>query len=351
MFLANENLYFYCKGMVRIGAAVVKRIIYFCNADPTPQGGIKIIYRHAELLTSLGANAFVIHPQDLNFSIDWFRHNTQILRENRLNPKEDFIIIPEIWAGRIWAGMLSDLTAKGLAPRFGIFVQGGYLTHPPAPESVGVFNRAYSAADLVLTISEDTAKMVKINYPAIDVAKIIRVQWSIHDRFFAGGRQAQDRQKRTITYMPRKMKEHSLRVIHALRQSLPSWWSIHEIHNVSEETVATLLSGSDIFLSFSELEGLPLPPMEAALAGNLVIGYTGQGAREYWKDPNFVEVDQGNIGKFVTETLKAVHMIDAGEFNYDDLKHGIQQLNERYSLASEVERLKSVKDRIAQFYR
>ena len=35
-----------------------------------------------------------------------------------------------------------------------------------------------------------------------------------------------------------------------------------------------------IFLSFSSLEGLGLPPVEAALAGNHVIGYTGEGGNE-----------------------------------------------------------------------
>ena len=40
---------------------------------------------------------------------------------------------------------------------------------------------------------------------------------------------------------------------------------------------------------------LPLPPTEAALAGNQVIGYTGEGGGEYWKKPIFTEIKTGEI--------------------------------------------------------
>ena len=34
----------------------------------------------------------------------------------------------------------------------------------------------------------------------------------------------------------------------------------------------------------SNLEGLGLPPLETAIAENKVIGYTGEGGKEYWKE-------------------------------------------------------------------
>ena len=62
---------------------------------------------------------------------------------------------------------------------------------------------------------------------------------------------------------------------------------------------------SKIFLSFSHLEGFGLPPIEAAIAGNKVIGYTGRGGSEYWKKPIFTEIPHGNISKFVYEIFKS----------------------------------------------
>ena len=319
----------------------MKRIIFFCPANEHPTGGVKVIYQHAELLTSLGANAFVLHPDKPEFTWDWFMHNTQMLRNCDLDPLHDFIIIPEIWAVT-----LGEMFLNAAAPRFGIFVQGGYLTHPHLLEYRDLYSAVYSAAKLVLTISEDTTEIVRLNYPQIKPDRIVRVQWSIHDRFMGKTRPTGANPSGRIAYMPRKMKDHSLRVVHALLQHLPDSWTITPIENVSEATVAAMLAESDIFLSFHELEGLPLPPMEAALAGNLVIGYTGQGAKEYWTAPNFIEVRQGDIRNFVNETLQAVQRFDNHSFSYEDLEPGIKKLREFYSPDAEKEKLQLALDRI-----
>ena len=51
---------------------------------------------------------------------------------------------------------------------------------------------------------------------------------------------------------------------------------------LTEVQVAALLQRSRIFMAFSHLEDCRLPPLEAALSGNQVIGDTGRGAKEYW---------------------------------------------------------------------
>lgn len=51
------------------------------------------------------------------------------------------------------------------------------------------------------------------------------------------------------------------------------------------------------------MEGLPLPPVEAALAGNKVIGYTGEGGKEYWKKPIFTEIKTSEIKNFCNAIL------------------------------------------------
>ena len=319
----------------------MKRIIFFCPANQHPTGGVKVIYNHVECLTSLGANAFVFHPDNPDYTCDWFAHNAPMMRNFDIDPLRDFIILPEFWAATLGEFFLTP----GM-PRFGVFVQGGYLTHPHLLELRNLYSAVYSAARLVVTISEDTTQIVRLNYPQIASDRIVRVQWSINDRFMGSNRPIGAKPYRTIAYMPRKMKDHSLRVIGALMQHLPGSWTIMPIENVSEADVAAMLSKSDIFLSFNELEGLPLPPMEAALAGNLVIGYTGQGANEYWIAPNFIEVRQGDIRNFVTATLEAVQQFDNQAFSYKDLQRGIKKLRETYSPNVEREKLRILIDRI-----
>ena len=47
------------------------------------------------------------------------------------------------------------------------------------------------------------------------------------------------------------------------------------------------------------MEGFGLPPLEAAIAGNKVIGYDGISGKEYWKKPIFTEIENGNLLNFV----------------------------------------------------
>ena len=63
-----------------------------------------------------------------------------------------------------------------------------------------------------------------------------------------------------------------------------------------------------------------MPPLEAALAGNCVIGYTGEGGNEYWQEPFFIKINSGEINKFVS---KIIEKIDKSNFKKDFSKKKI----------------------------
>ena len=50
-----------------------------------------------------------------------------------------------------------------------------------------------------------------------------------------------------------------------------------------------------------------LTSLEAALAGNHVIGYTGEGGNEYWQNPLFTKINSGEINKFVLKIVEKVN--------------------------------------------
>jgi hypothetical protein len=318
------------------------RIIYLSPADNVPTGGIKVIYRHAEMLSALGADAFVLHPFDSAFRCTWFTHATRFLDSLLLDPQTDLVVIPELWAGVFGPQCLQQ------SVRYAVFVQNGYLSQPFLPQlTPALMDTVYRGADLVLAISDDTAEMVKLNYPGLDPARVVRTRYSVGERFLSARASTQvPCRGQTITYMPRKMGMHAVRVVFALSQHLPPGWRITPIQNVDEATCATMLFASSIFLAFSEFEGLPLPPLEAALAGNLVIGYTGQGAREYWDAPNFQEIHQGDIRGFVAAATHAAREIDAARLTRADLAPVIDRLTERFSPATEAANLRLLLDRI-----
>ena len=61
-----------------------------------------------------------------------------------------------------------------------------------------------------------------------------------------------------------------------------------------------------------------MPPIEAALSGNKVIGYTGAGGMEYWKGKIFKKVENGEIGDFGQKVLWCQTCLDK---NIDHIDH------------------------------
>jgi hypothetical protein len=134
--------------------------------------------------------------------------------------------------------------------------------------------------------------------------------------------------------MPRKLADHSSKVLFFLRNHLPSHWRIQPIDGMNEAGVADLLQRSKIFMSFSHFEGCPLPPLEAALSGNQVIGYTGQGAREYWLPEVFEAVESGNVVSFAQSVLNKVKQLDESP-RVPMQSTAINRLADTYSAARE----------------
>jgi hypothetical protein len=300
------------------------RVIYGTPPSNEPSGGVKVIYRHSEILNSLGVSSGIWVPADPSFSCDWFEHQVRFVATENLNPKEDFVVVPEIWAS-FYVPLL-----KNLGFRVGIFVQNSYLTHVNlAGDNKDGIRDAYGSADLILSISIDSTRYL-VEILGVPRSKIVMQRYSVNRNLFRP-----KPKEPLITYMPRKMSDHASRVASILNGNLPAGWKIAAIDKLSEFQVAEVLSKSIIFLAFSEFEGLPVPPVEAALSGNIVIGYHGQGGREYWRRPNFVEVDQGDIQRFLFEIRDAISVVVSGQLNIDALNIGIEALGEYFSPSAE----------------
>jgi len=283
------------------------------------------------MLNTLGVPSFVWVPSDPGFSCDWFEHGARHVATEELDPKSDFIVLPEIWAS-YYVSIL-----KGLGFRVAIFVQNAYLTHVNLnPNNRHGIKDAYHDADLILSISVDTSRYL-IDIVGVPSDKIIRLRYAVDRALFHPVRK-----ERLVTFMPRKMSDHATRVVSLLSDCLPHGWNIVPLDKLRERQVAEALSKSIIFLAFSEFEGLPVPPVEAALSGNVVIGYHGQGGREYWRRPNFVEVDQGDIQRFLFETIDMLNDIGSGQLNIDALNDGIDWLGAYFSQDNELFMLKTL---------
>ncbi len=305
----------------------MRRIVYLSPDVNTPVGGIKVIYRHAEALAAMGCDAHVMHSAP-GFRCDWFPHRASVLNLSELRAT-DIVVVPELMAR--FSAQLIELKIP-----YVMFVQNGYLVLPSAePEAL---RACYRNAALVLSISEDTSNMVLSLFPEL-AGRVLRQTYTVDRSKFTPGTK-----EPLVTYMPRKLPMHSANVVPWLAAEFPHW-QFMALHGISEDQVAQAMRRSRVFLAFSDFEGCPVPPIEAALSGNLVLGYPGWGGEEYWDEPNFRAVDVGDIRGFVRQ----FHEIDAlmKKPQVDALlAPGIEKLAARYDAATELGWLRRLAERL-----
>ena len=337
-------------------------IIYLCTAEKGPSGGAKNIYNHSEKINKLkikNLSSQILHikknkvskfnsslkkvfkisnkkysgwgvkdikPVD-NFKSKWLESSISLKKNFIFEKNKDFLIFPEIFAH-----LAKDLCLnKNIS--YGIFVQNGYSLNSTSNHKI--LDEVYNKAKFILSYSKNISDCIKIAFPK-NQNKIIKTNISINIEKF----NFKVRKKNIITYMPRKLSSHSNNLLFFLKKHLPKKWKLKSLHNLNERDVYKNLKLSKIFLSFSELEGLGMPPIEAALAKNIVIGYPGEGGKEYWKKPLFNEIPQGNILKFLSEIMKNIKRKNNGFESYR------KKLVEKYSAKNELKYLKQMVKKI-----
>jgi hypothetical protein len=316
------------------GAVGKKSVVFLCPANNIPIGGVKVIFNQASLISSLNGplSASVLHPTNTNFKCTWFNHDATYKLNLRLNTQNDFVMIPEFWV----VPHARLLHAIGI--KYGIYVQNGYSI---AFNTGDELDAAYKNAALILGISDDTVECIKLAYPECS-ERVHRVHCSVNPDKFSSSAIKEN----IICYMPRKLVRHSKLVTFFLSKKIPLDWKIVSIDGLDENGVAAILGKSKIFLSFSELEGLSLPPIEAALSGCQVVGYTGEAAKEYWDKEIFTEIYAGDIKAFVKSVLSKVVEIDSNP----TITHvgAIKRLAGKYSAQIELDDMRFVSSKVVE---
>lgn len=328
-------------------------IIYLNTSERGASGGAKIIYRHSDLINKLNISnvtSEVLHIKkskiskwttsvkkklkiksnkhigwdvkditvNKNYKHKWFDHDVKIKKNFIFDKKKDFIIFPEIHSH-----FAKKLCINKKIP-YAIFALNGYTLETTSDYQT--LWDSYKGAKFILTISNHISDCVKLAFP-ICKNKIFNSRVSIDSKKLS----LKVKKTNTITYMPRKLPQHSELVLFFLKKLLPKNWKIKKIQNFTEEEVFYYLLRSKIFLSFTHFEGLGMPPIEAAIAGNKVIGYTGEAGKEIWNKPIFTEIPNGDILKFVDSILKNLKIKNNTQKNSLQRK----KLKERHSIKNE----------------
>jgi glycosyltransferase involved in cell wall biosynthesis len=346
-------------------------IIYLLPEMKGAAGGAKVIYNHSLILNRLSkkVESTILHIKKkiaykielslakkikkLNLKLDsgwdgtkmkvsnnyspskkWHDKNVKIFKSLQFNRNKEFVILPEIFSH-----FAEDLNFKKRGIKYAIFVQGSH--HTNSTNNYKKIKSSYENANIIIVSSLDGHNFISKIFPKC-LGKIYKVNLSID---FINKKVTK---KNFITCMPRKLPAHFNLLKFYLKDKLPGNWSFDPLDNIDYTELQNKINRSKIFLSFSHLEGLGLPPLEAAFAGNKVIGYDGGGGKEYWRKPIFHKINYGEINQFGEILLTEIKNYNKSWIH--KTKKQREYLLKKYSITSEEKSLKGLSKKISNFF-
>ncbi|RED19580.1 intein [Flavobacterium cutihirudinis] len=304
--------------------------VFFITPDiNSPTGGIKQLYRQVDVLNDNGYEAFILHKKN-GFRCTWFDNNTKVLyhhnsldkiekflkKEDKKNSiskrlsnlkkairncfnvkdlikekyeevvfdKEDIIVFPEVYGKAIGKFFLENKKV--------VYNQNCYYTfwgYEFSNQSNPYLNNDIKA---IIVASEDAINYMSFGFPNVP---LYRVKYGINEKVFSYS----ENKKKQIAFMPRKLNEDIVQIINLLnfRNKLKGW-TYKVIDKMDESQVSDALKESAFFLSLNHKEGFGMPPAEAMACGCIVVGYTGKGGKEFFKNDFCYTIEDRDIIAF-----------------------------------------------------
>jgi hypothetical protein len=249
-------------------------MIYFLTPDEQrPSGGIRQIYLMVDVLCELGYEASVFHGAP-GFRCGWFENTTPVVAKPFLGlERGDVLVVPEYDGARKYERCRDAAVVHLNQNHFRTFINAGF------DDSWTGDYPGWPNAKAVLVTSEAVRRFISAALRAPLPVHSARVVVD-SERFLPG------RKRKLVALMPRKRRHEAEAVVQLVYRGGFEGWEVVVIDKLSHGAVAEVLSEAAIFLSFSSEEGFGLPPAEAMAAGCYVIGYTGDGGREFM-DPSW----------------------------------------------------------------
>ena len=270
--------------------------VYVLTPDfDEPAGGVRVMYRHVDLLNEAGVSAAVLHGREA-FRCSWFPSNTRIEYIARTTLSErDLLVVPEVFAP-----MLPDLPA-GL--RHVLLDQSGHLLLQRDGERIS--RHLQQNPDLLgaVAVSEHSQHMLQHAYPMLDVR---RVHLSVDPSMFFVDSAVVRHGLLHLTRRGAADAEYVLQVLRA--RGVLAGTPVKRLDGVTQQELATALRSSSIFLHLPYREGFGLPAVEAMASGAYVVGYHGFGGAEFMLPAFSSAVPTGDLLALVVELERLLHL-------------------------------------------
>lgn len=302
--------------------------IYFLTPDYAfASGGVRVIYRHVDILNTHGIEAYVLHRKR-GFRCSWFSNQTPVVYwdsslgrrayfkiRKYLQPErtreiflqdaqrsyvgpDDVLVLPEIYGPT-----LAEISPG--VPKV-ILNQNSYLSFQGYPLDGKPISSPYAHSDVkgVLINSEDGLEYLRYVFPDLPVT---RFHLAIDPITFS----FRGKKTRQICYTPRKNELVVRQVINILktRKALRGF-KLTPFSGLPQDKVANLMQESALFLSFGQYEGFGLPPAEAMACGCVAIGYHAGGGREFMKPEFSFPVAYGEVIEYARTVESVIQQYD-----------------------------------------
>ncbi|HYJ22161.1 MAG TPA: glycosyltransferase [Solirubrobacterales bacterium] len=263
-------------------------VYYLCPDYQEPSGGIRVIYRHVDILEQAGIPAAVLHHRT-GFAARWFEHSTRVLAAPRVRlSSADLLVVPEIY-GPFLERLPREPTLIG-------FNQNAYLTYQHMKSGR---LPAYDRFAAALTVSPDSAEYLRFAFPDLEVSVVGNAIDG--ERFHP----AAGPPPRRLALLPGKRPREADELLRLLGERL-SGWEVVRIEGASEQEVAAALRGAPIFVALGLREGFGLPAAEAMASGCFVVGFPGFGGRDLFAADCSRAVEDGDVLTLAREVAAAM---------------------------------------------
>ncbi|MFD9705218.1 glycosyltransferase [Lentzea sp. NPDC059081] len=259
-------------------STMTRQVVYVVPDVTEPSGGVRAMYRHAELAECTGFDAKVWHLAE-GFQAGWFSSSAPVITGEtcELGP-DDVLVVPEV--------MVLDGFDPAPGVRKVVFNQNHYYTYD---NFSGPDYPAWKPVPQVWGGSTKSVEVLTALHPKFKVHLVPYVIDTALYRF-------EEERKRKIVLLPRKRPREAA-VLSALFKNDKRFADVEvvSLDDVSEQKVADELADASVFIALGRDEGFGLPVAEALSAGCVVIGYPAGGGAELFEAPGTHAVEDADV--------------------------------------------------------
>ena len=249
-----------------------------------------------DALVGAGFDAYVWHAHP-STEMSWFSHQTPVLKTPTLNlQKLDILVVPEMlgpsYSQTAHRANVVILNQNHFHVFRGAGLRGDWPgKYPGWPNAVAVITTSKAIRNFVDFLVAD-------EIPVFDVPL-----WIDGEVFTPREQEAR------IVVLTRRRHTDLETIVQLLRRSPRlRGWEVLPVDGLAQNELAQLLGTARVFISLSDREGLGLPPAEAMASGCYVVGFTGDGGREFMLPEFCSPVDDPNLIQVVKEVERATEL-------------------------------------------